>query len=218
MTREKAFSGTKSYKLDVSFQEPYSSCDFAIPLEDIPATGTLQFSGMIRVEQALPKSRGILALDFSYWPCKTEGYSGDRSFPWNVQSAEWVKITADLPDRAHAHIEDVSEEFWPAEPTAPPLACRGSRSSCSPATRATRKHKEGWSSTWMTCESRRNGRPGRFHKARRKAIRTGQAEGAEQDRRMGRDCRQGGSGIEFLADSPAKPKLRSCLDAEAQGT
>ena len=117
VTREKAFSGTKSYKLDVSFQEPYSSCDFAIPLEDIPATGTLRFSGMIRVEEALPKSRGILALDFSYWPCKMEGYSGDRSFPWNVQCAEWVKITADLPDRAHALASKMfPREFWPAEP------------------------------------------------------------------------------------------------------
>jgi hypothetical protein len=117
VTEEKAHSGRRSYKLDISFHEPYSSCDFIIPLQDIPAAGTLRFSGMIRVEEALPKSRAILALDFGYWPCKTDGYAGDRSFPWNVKSPEWVKISADIPDRAHALASKMfPREFWPAAP------------------------------------------------------------------------------------------------------
>ena len=115
VTEEKAFSGKRSYKLDISFQEPGSSCDFSIPLQDIPAAGTLRFGGMIRVEEALPKSRAVLALDFAYWPCKTDGYAGDRSFPWNVKSPDWVRISADIPDRAHALASKMfPRELWPA--------------------------------------------------------------------------------------------------------
>jgi len=117
LSHQKAFSGKRCLKLDVTFHEASSACDFAIPLPEIPVAGNLKFSGMIRVEEALPKSRAILALDFSYWPCKTAGYSGDRSFPWNVKCDEWVRISADIPDRANAlACKMFPREFWPAEP------------------------------------------------------------------------------------------------------
>jgi len=111
ITEEKAYSGKKSYKVDVLLA-PGGRYDLEIPLEKIPVVEGLKFSGMIWVKECLPRSRAILGVDFNFWPVMSDA-SGVRSFPWNVEHQGWVKIQADLFDRAEAFArKSFSREFY----------------------------------------------------------------------------------------------------------
>jgi hypothetical protein len=122
ITDEKAYSGKKSYKVDVTLPAAGASCDFEIPLGNIPVGSNLKFSGMIMVAEAYRANIAVLSLDFAYWPYKMDGYgfSGARNFGWNGKCAEWVKISAD--DLLHCAISvalrgpNLPGSFWPCEP------------------------------------------------------------------------------------------------------
>ncbi|MCX7706185.1 MAG: DUF4315 family protein, partial [bacterium] len=117
ITDEQAFSGKKSFKIDIIL-DAGGSYTLAIPLDDIPVVDNLKFSGMIRVAEAPPRSPVVLGLDFRYWPCLMET-SGTRDFPWNTKYDDWVKISADIPYRAHGQASKFHyfpELFWAVEP------------------------------------------------------------------------------------------------------
>jgi len=111
ITAEKAYAGKKSYKLDVTLEEG-GRYDLVIPLEDIPVSAKLKFSGMIWVEECLPKSRAVLGLDFSTLPFQRE-ISGGRLFPWNIKQKEWVKVQADIAEMFNTVQNRIGPgEYW----------------------------------------------------------------------------------------------------------
>ncbi|HOL67381.1 MAG TPA: hypothetical protein PKX93_08000, partial [bacterium] len=97
--------------------------DLAIPLNNIPVLDNLKFSGMIWIEECPTRSRAILGVDFSFWPCMMEA-SGARSFVWGTKYPGWTEIYADIPDRAKALARKLFPyQFWAVEPATGP--CTG---------------------------------------------------------------------------------------------
>jgi len=100
VTEEKAFSGRKSYKIDVTFHE--GSYYFAsIPIR-APAEGGLTFSGRILVGEE-STGRAALGLGYSIWPCLPQGDNGSRLFPWfRKTGGEWMSVQAGVAERGEA--------------------------------------------------------------------------------------------------------------------
>lgn len=59
VTEEKAFSGKKSFKLDVTLSPGYSILEYNFPLGNIPGEGKLKLSGYFLVEETISGKAGL---------------------------------------------------------------------------------------------------------------------------------------------------------------
>jgi len=100
VTDEKAFSGRRCYKIDITFHKG-SYCFVSIPL-NVPAAGNLKFSGRILVGEATTGKAGI-GVGVRSSPPLLRNTNGSRSFPWFQKTGdEWKLVQADVVERAHA--------------------------------------------------------------------------------------------------------------------
>jgi len=100
VTDEKAFSGRRCYKIDITFHKG-SYCFVSIPMK-APAAGKLKFSGRILVGEATTGKAGI-GMGVGASPPLLRNTNGSRSFPWFQKTGdEWKLVEADVVERAHA--------------------------------------------------------------------------------------------------------------------
>jgi len=100
VTEEKAFSGRRCYKIDITFHKG-SYCFVSIPL-NVPAAGRLTFSGRILVGEATTGKAGI-GVGIRSSPPLLRNTNGSRSYPWfRKTGGEWKSVQADVVERAQA--------------------------------------------------------------------------------------------------------------------
>ncbi|MFH2069343.1 MAG: hypothetical protein ABII89_07800 [Candidatus Omnitrophota bacterium] len=90
LTREKSFSGKKSFKLDITFKDEGAYCFWAVPTT-VPAEGKLQFSGYILLDE---ESIGKAGLGLNF--ISSTNYGASDSFDaYESTKGEWKLIEGD---------------------------------------------------------------------------------------------------------------------------
>ncbi len=110
LTEEKAFSGKKSFKLDVTFQSG-SYFYWKIPLtRHIPAEGKLKFSGYIYVEQESAGSAS-LGVNYSYFSDEKRIFNGCCSRFGAGTKGKWLLVEGDIVKSGKENVDKVMRKY-----------------------------------------------------------------------------------------------------------
>lgn len=110
ITDEQAFSGRRSYKVDLTFHQG-SYCFLVFPLE-VPVAGKLRFSGQILIGEGTTGRAGAGVPVRSSPPILRQA-NGSRHFPWFRDSQRWHEVRADAIESGHILAsQELARNVW----------------------------------------------------------------------------------------------------------